>query len=62
MNKKITRTLTLCLFLMVLANVVMAQPFPPLPSEEGAPLDAFASVLVLASIAYGGLKLRRNKN
>ncbi|MCF8459853.1 MAG: hypothetical protein K9G46_03950 [Flavobacteriales bacterium] len=61
MNRKTTRTLTLCLFLMVVANVAMAQPFPPAPSD-GAPLDGFASLLIVAGIAYGGIKLKRNKN
>jgi hypothetical protein len=60
MNRKITLTLALCLFLMVLATVAMAQPLPPAPTD-GAPLDGVTSLLIVSGIAYGGMKLKRNK-
>ncbi|MCF8464752.1 MAG: hypothetical protein K9G41_07920 [Flavobacteriales bacterium] len=62
MKRQTLFTLTLCLFLMVLANLAMAQPLPPAPNPtEGAPIDGLTTILMLSGIAYGAKKLRSNK-
>lgn len=62
MKRQTLLTFSLCLFLMVVSTVAMAQPLPPAPNPtEGAPIDGLTSLLMLTSIAYGGGKLKRKK-
>ncbi len=56
--KKLLSLLTLMVVLVVQAS---AQPLPPPPPNTAIPLDVIVSVLVVASLIYGAIKLSRNK-
>jgi len=62
MKRQTLLTFSLCLFLMVVSTVAMAQPLPPAPNpNDGAPLDTFVMVLILSGIAYGTMKIKSNR-
>jgi len=55
-------TLFLCLFLVVVSTVAMAQPLPPAPNPSaGAPFDTFVMLLIITGFVYGAKKLKTNR-
>ena len=61
MYRLITILSLITLTILLVSLGAYAQPFPPDPVSEGAPIDGFVSLLVLASVGFGAYRLREKQ-